>query len=176
MTTISHKEDDIFTIRVSGGKEGDIVDVFDMDDNIRRVRLTMPMGNEFAFVWADPVQAAEEDDGTDGKFVKKDGEWHIQTKTPHQPGDKVSIASSKGPQDCTLGESAGDNLFLVVRPNHFMLNPVEGAKPKWLVRVYDEGVKKGDIVSVAKTNDNPQRHVLLGEVQPGVWTSKPAPK
>lgn len=56
MTTISQQPDDIFTIRAPGKKEGDIIEVADMEDKVRKVRLTMPMGNEFNFVWADSTR------------------------------------------------------------------------------------------------------------------------
>ena len=169
MATIS-SQSDIFTLRAPGLKEGDIVEILDEDDSPRRARLTIPMGDAFAFKWADPEpQAADEGDG---KFVKQGSEWLIKTHQPHEPGDKVRITSQSGIKDITLGKQAeGENLFY--RQNHFVKNP-GGGDPKWCVRVYGGGVQSGSIVEVAKKDGTTQKQILKDEVKPGVWTANKA--
>lgn len=167
MTAISRQGDDIWTVGVPGAKEGDIVEILDADDVGRRVRLGLPMGDQFAFTWADPAEPQ-----AGGRFVKQNDEWLIQTDAPHRPGDRVLLSTQKGLQEHTLGESAGENLFRPQRHNHFVKNPV-GTEPKWCVRVYDAR-RAGDTVDVAKKDGSSQKHVLVAEVQDGIWTTKKA--
>ena len=167
MTTISRHGDDIWTVAFPGAKEGDIVEILDANDVGRRVRLGLPMGDQFAFMWADPAEPQ-----VDGRFVKQNDEWLIQTNTPHKSGDKVLLSTQRGLQKHVLGESAGVNLFRPQRNNHFVKNPA-GTEPKWCVHVYD-ACKAGDVVEVAKRDGSIQKHVLVTEVQDGIWTTKKA--
>ena len=166
MTTVT-AHDDIFTLRVPGAKEGDIVEILDTKNSPRRARLTIPMGEEFAFEWADP----EPGEG-DGRFVKQGDHWLIRTNGPRKTGDKVSIHTQRGVQELVLGPGAGEeNLFY--RQCNFAKNPT-GGDPKWCVRVYFPGAKSGDIVDVAKADGSTQKQVLGSEVKPGVWTATKA--
>lgn len=168
MATISSNED-IFTIHAPGRSKGDIVEVLDEENSPRRAILTVPMGDAFGFKWVDPEQRA---DTGDGKFVKQGSGWLIKTHQPHEPGDKVRIATQEGIKDIVLGIRAdGENLFY--RRNHFVRNP-HGDDPKWCVRVYGGGAMSGDTVEVAKKDGSTQKQTLKDEVKPGIWTASKA--
>ena len=166
MTTIT-AHDDIFTLRVPGAKEGDVLEILDTKNIPRRVRLTIPMGEEFAFEWADTAPGEG-----DGRFVKQGDHWLIQTHGPRETGDKVSIPTQRGVQEIVLGPGAGEeNLFY--RQCNFAKNPT-GGDPKWCVRVYFPGAKSGDMVDVVKKDGPPQKQKLVREVKPGVWAAAKA--
>lgn len=167
MTAITQQGDGAWTVGVPGAKEGDVVEIRDANGVGRRVRLGLPVGGQFAFSWAEPAgpQAG-------GRFIKQNGEWLIQVDAPHKPGDRVILSTQKGLQENVLGEPAGENLFHAKKSNHFIKNPA-GADPKWCVRVYD-ACKAGDEVDVAKRNGSVQKHILVAEVQDGIWTTKKA--
>lgn len=174
MTTIS-SDGDVFLIHAPGKNAGDIIKVLDEDNVGHDLKLSSPVGDgKFLFKWAAaPAPQQQGDDNTDGYFKKNGEEWLIKTHNPHSPGDKVVVSSNKGPQECTLGESVGDNLFKVVRKPHFLLNPV-GDNPKWVVRVYDADAKPGDTVEVHSKGRAPQKKILVSEVKTGFWTCKKA--
>ena len=161
--------DDIFTIRMPGKKEGDIIEILDVNNTPRRARLTIPIGDEFTFEWvATPASGS-----TEGIFAKIDEEWLIKTSKPHMQGDRILVAIKDGePQEHILGECVGENLFKPKKRNHFVKNPT-GGEPKWCVRVYDEAVKVGEIVDVLKTDKTTQKVRLVSMVEPGIWTSGP---
>ena len=165
MTTISAQNGDIWTIRLPGAKEGQIINIMDAEDRPVKARLGLPMGDEFVFVWVTP-----EPQKVGARFVKPDSEWLIQTDSPHLPGDRVLVASQKGTQEHTLGESVGENLFRPPKNNYFVKNPA-GTEPKWCVRVY--GTRHaGDIVKVSKKDGSTQKQKLVSEVQPGIWSAQ----
>ena len=165
MTAIS-QQDDIFTIRPPpGAKEGDIIDVLDANNVGHKMKLYLPMGEEFTFVWESKAEPEIE-----ARFVKENGEWLIKVEGSQTTGDTVRVTSTKGVQEHQLGEPAGEGLFRPVKRNHFKRNPT-GDNPKWCVQVYDIH-KAGDIVDVAKADRSIQRHQLVSEVQPGIWTTK----
>ena len=162
MATIT-SYDDIFTIHAPDKKSGDIVEVLDTNNVARRAKLSVPMGDDFAFEWV--VETVE------AHFTKPGDEWLIQTAAPHVQGDRVTVNSKNGQQQHVLGEAVGENLFRPQKRNHFQQNPT-GSKPKWCVRVYEEPVKPGDIVEVLKKDNTTQRQQLVSQVAPGVWTTK----
>ena len=166
MTTMAQRGGDIFTIRPPpGAREGDVIEVLDANNRGHRMRLYLPMGEEFTFVWADltgPEAGA--------RFIRENGEWLIKVEGNHVPGDMVRVTSTKGVQEHKLGESVGEGLFRPVKRNHFKLNPT-GDNPKWCVQVHDRH-KAGDTVDVAKADRSTQRHQLVSEVQPNIWTTK----
>ncbi len=162
MATIT-SYDDIFTIHAPDKKSGDIIEILDTSNVARRAKLSVPMGDDFAFEWV--AETAE------AHFTKPGDEWLIQTTAPHVQGDRVTVNSKNGEQQHVLGEAVGENLFRPQKRNHFLQNPT-GSKPKWCVRVYEEPVKPGDIVEVLKKDNTTQRQQLVSQVAPGVWTTK----
>ena len=168
MTTMAQHGEDIFTIRPPpGAKEGDIIEVLDANNVGHKMKLYLPMGEEFTFVWEGRVEPEVE-----ARFVKEGDEWLIKVEGSQATGDTVRVTSTKGVQEHQLGESVGEGLFHPVKRNHFKRNPA-GDNPKWCVQVYDAH-KAGDIVDVSKADRSTQRHQLVSEVQPGIWTTKKA--
>lgn len=171
MATISSYSD-IFVLNAPGKKEGDIVEILDENNDPHKVRLTIPMGDAFSFVWADALPPQQTQDEGDGRFVlREDGSWVIQTTDEHAPGDKIRIKTKNGIQVITLGAEAGENQFY--RPNHFRTNP-EGGEPKWCVQVY-HAAKSGDVVDVIKKDGTIQKQRLTREITSGVWVSAKMP-
>lgn len=163
MATISHQNADIFSVRPPpGARQGDVIDVIDSNKVARRMKLGIPMGDEFTFEWVE-IDA-------EARPVKQGDEWLIQVEGHHKPGDVVSVTTSKGVYEQELGEPAGDGLFHQVKRNRFKLNPV-GDNPKWCVSTCGPQ-RSGDIITVTKADNTTQRHQLITEVQPNVWTSK----
>ena len=161
------KQDDAWTVRIPGAKEGETVEIQDANGVGRQIQVGQPSGDGQKFTW---VSAGMPE--PDGRFIKHNGEWVIQTDAPHKPGDKVLLSTQKGLQEHVLGESAGDKLFRRQQKNHFVLNP-SGDNPKWCVRVY-ESCKAGDKVEVVRRGGLSQQHILVSEVQEGIWTTKRA--
>ena len=133
----------------------------------KNLRVGKPSGDSHQFTWVNAGMPEP-----DGRFIKQDGEWIIQTDEPHKPGDRVLLSTQKGLQEHVLGESAGEKLFHPQQKNRFVLNP-SGNNPKWCVRVY-ESCKSGDIVDVVRRGGLSQKHILVSEVQEGIWTTKRA--
>lgn len=159
--------DDIFTLRAPDRQVGDIIDILDANNVSRRVRLTIPMADEFAFEWADPAPTPTTSEAT---FTKQGDEWLIRTNSPKVPGDRVQVSTQKGTQEHILGEAVGDNLFRPRKNNHFLQNPT-GNSPKWCVRVYDAGVSAGTVIEVAKKDGSTQKQRLIQMVAPGIWSA-----
>lgn len=160
--------DDIFTLRAPGRQVGDIIEILDANNVSRRVRLTIPMADEFAFEWSDPTTTAPP--SNDATFTKQGDEWLIRTDSPKVPGDRVQVLTQKGTQEHILGEAVGDNLFKPRKNNHFLQNPT-GNNPKWCVRVYDTGVSAGTVIEVAKKDGTTQKQRLIQMVAPGIWSA-----
>ena len=168
MATISIY-DDIFVLHAPGKKEGETVDILDVDNKARRVRLTRPIGENFTFVWVDDPQQS---DGPEATFTYQDGEFLRKTAGQHSPGDRVTVTTQKGvTQEHVLGERAGDNTFY--RCNHFSPNK-DGDQPKWFVRTYNPRARPGDVVNVYKLDGTSQKQKLVTETKPGFWTAKKA--
>ena len=161
------KQGNAWTVRIPGAKEGEDVEIQDANGVGRHIKLGEASGDSHKFTWANARMPEP-----DGRFIKQNGEWIIQTDAPHKPGDKVLLSTQKGIQEHVLGESAGEKLFRPEQKNHFVRNPT-GDNPKWCVQVY-ESCKSGDIVDVVRRGGLSQKHTLVSEVKEGIWTTKRA--